>query len=270
MNFQFDHLVHFVKHPLVTIEELKTQGLHAVEGGKHENYGTYNALCYFDLSYIELIGVFDQQLADKATGTKYSLRDTFQKDNYIEGFSRVALRSSNLEVVAEHFRNAGLEVFGPAPLSRRRPDGSVVSWKLLFAGNPNDQVELPFFIQWDESDEDRKQDLIHQSAIAPHQAGNVSLSSVGFAVNDVEKVVENWSKYLDLQVGESFIDESLQAKGQRLILAGGDLVFYSPIGEGLVSKTLEERGEKPFIVEFSGANENTQFELCGATYRLTK
>ena len=59
--FCFDHLVHFVENPNEAIEVLKEKGIHAIKGGEHQNGQTYNTLSYFDLSYIEFIGVFDKQ-----------------------------------------------------------------------------------------------------------------------------------------------------------------------------------------------------------------
>jgi hypothetical protein len=270
LGFKFDHLVHFVNSPSDAIKEYNTLGLHATEGGKHENFGTFNSLSYFDLSYIELISVFNQQLVESASKTKYSLRETIQNDNYAEGLSRIALRSDNLEADAERFKKLGLEVFGPSAMCRRRPDGSLVSWRLLHVGKPQGNLELPFFIQWDEEDEERKRDLINRSVIAEHSKGDISLSSVAFAVNDIENVIKNWSNYLKLEADEPFIDKFLNANGQRLILDGGDIVFYSPIGEGVVSQVLKTRGEKPFLVEFAGSKQTEDFQILGATYRFIK
>lgn len=267
MRFTFDHLVHFVGSPEEAKNELRELGLYVVDGGRHENGGTYNTLSYFHLSYIELIGLFDKSLAERAA-EKYSLRDTFQKDDYAIGLSRIALRSENLEEEAKRFKSFGLEVYGPVPLSRKRPDGSVVNWKLLFAGNAEDKLELPFFIQWDESDEERLRDLKEQKTIAEHSRGNLALADVGFAVENAEEAVEKWSAYLDLEKGRSFTDEALNATGHRLKLAGGDIVFYSPNGDGIVSETLAKRGEKPFIVDFSGADQKEKFKVKKAIYRF--
>lgn len=267
MSFTFDHLVHFVGSPEEAKEALREIGLHVVDGGKHENGGTYNTLSYFDLSYIELIGLFDKSLAE-TPAEKFSLRDTFQKDDFANGLSRIALRSQNLEEEAKRFKSLGLEVYGPAPLSRKRPDGSIVSWKLLFAGNGEHKLEFPFFIQWDESDEERRKDLQEQQTIAEHSRGNLNLAAVGFAVENAEETIEKWSAYLDLEKGERFTDEALNATGYRLKLTGGDIVFYSPNGEGIVSEALAKQGEKPFIVDFSGAKQKDQFEVKEAIYRF--
>lgn len=268
--FQFDHLVHFVNSPTKALEAFQFIGLHAVEGGRHESLGTYNSLSYYGLSYIELIGVYDQQLAESASDLKYSLRESFKRDQFQEGLSRIALRSTNLEEVAEKFQELGLEVYGPHAMSRKRPDGSVVSWKLLYAGKQGQKLDLPFFIQWDEGDEEREQDLINRSIIAPHEKGNIQLSYVGFAVENAEETAKKWAQYLQLEEGETFIDESLHATGKTLHLKGGDIVLFSPNGKGTVSNVLETKGEKPFLVQFSGANQEEEIVISEAIYRFTK
>lgn len=268
--FQFDHLVHSVNSPLEAIEQFHKLGLHAVEGGKHESLGTYNSLSYYDLSYIELIGIYDKQTVEASSDLKYSLRETLKKDQFTEGLARIALRSSDLEKDAERFRQLGLEVYGPHPMSRKRPDGSVVSWKLLYAGKQGEQLALPFFIEWDQGDEERKQDLINRSVIAEHEKGDIHLSSIGFAVENLEETAKKWVQYLDLQEGETFVDSSLNATGKRLHLKGGDIVLYSPNGEGRVSEVLEKRGEKPFLVQFAGASQEEEVQLFEATYRFLK
>jgi hypothetical protein len=270
MSFQFDHIVHFVHQPLEAMKLLQKKGLHVVEGGRHDNLGTYNSLSYFDLSYIELIGVFDQQLIDLPDKEKYSLKESIRRNHHTNGLRRIALRSSNLEAEAERFRQLGLEVYGPSPLSRRRPDGSLLTWKLLFVGKTDETLDLPFFIEWQECDKDRRQDLIHRSIIANHPRGNLSLSAVDYAVQDVEKTVNKWANYLDLKTEEPFNDKKLNARGRKLKLEGGDLVFYSPIGKGIVSDILDRRGETPFSVTFSGSEQEEDLQILGATYRFTK
>lgn len=45
---------------------------------------------------------------------------------------------------------------------------------------------------------------------------------------------------MGLEQGESFFDEGLSATGHRLKLPGGDILFYEPEGEGIVSDTLKK------------------------------
>lgn len=269
MSFTFDHLVQFVDEPKKAIEMLQENGIHAVEGGEHTSLATYNTLSYFDLSYIEFLGTYDRTFFEQLDHQKHSLTETIANDKLVEGFSRFAARTTDIEGAANHFREKGLTVTGPHPLSRRRPDGSVISWQLLYAGDDSEDLQLPFIIQWDESDEERRADQIAKGVIAPHPEG-VSFSHVTFAVRDLKGTVTKWADWLDLKVGEEYIDEELNATCQVLELQGGNLVFASPTGEGIVQGVLETRGERPFQVTLSGGKNDKSFELLGATYKISK
>lgn len=265
----FDHLVHFVKDPNEAIKNLKEHGIHGVQGGAHVNLGTHNTLSYFDLSYIEFLGLSDRKLFEQSEHPKHSLTESIINDQFVEGFSRFAARTTDIEGVARHFRENGLDVNGPVPLKRKRPDGSVISWQLLFVGDETDELQLPFIIQWDDDDEKRRLDQVERGIITPHQAG-VSFSHVTFAVKDAERTAAKWAKLLKLDIGRKYVDPSLHATCQVLELAGGDLVFASPDGAGVVANILKERGERPFRVTLSSGTNDHSFELLGATYQLTK
>jgi len=254
MSLKFDHYVHLTNSPEETSDEFEKIGLHVVPGGRHEHAGTYNHLSYFGLSYIEIIGVFDYHLVKEATSVKYSLRDTFAKNNFEEGPQRIALRHDNLQQLADQFKEAGLEVNGPVDFSRKRPDGSLVTWKLLFAGKPSESIRLPFFIQWDESDEERLADLKKRGVIGTHEAGSVSIDGAAFTVNNLEAAVSNWSELLQLEKGEIVEDTEWNAKAQRLKLPGGDIIFYEPLGEGIVKNALDSKGEGLFALQFKSSD----------------
>ncbi|MFK2825776.1 VOC family protein [Bacillus sp. B190/17] len=267
MNFTFDHLVHFVEKPDEAMAILKEKGIYAVEGGRHENRGTYNGLSYFDLSYIELLSTYDRELVKKTKHPQHSFLATVVNDQFVEGFSRIAVRTTDIEGAAQHFRDKGWIVNGPEPFSRKRPDGTVIEWQLLYVGDPEGGLELPFIIQWKESDKERRKELIGRNMIQPHPSGAV-FSHVAFAVHELEKTVQKWSSLFGLTAGEMFIDESLGAQCQMLELRGGNLLFSSPIGDGMVSNILKKRGEKPFQVSFSGSQSSDVFELFGGIYKI--
>ena len=268
MAFQFDHLVHFTDSPEDAGERLKNIGLHVTTGGRHEDGGTFNTLTYFDLSYIELIGVFDRKAAE-APAEPYSLRDTFQKNHFNNGFSKIALRSDNLERDQEYFESVGLEVYGPVPLSRKRPDGSVLSWKLLYIGDGEHHLGLPFFIEWETSDDERRADLISRGNIKTHDKENFAFDSVGMVVKDAAETLKRWSRFFNLEADdEIFKDEHLNAEGHRLNLDGGDIIFYRPAGEGIAADILEENGETPFIVNIEASGEKGKYEVKNGIYRF--
>lgn len=267
MSLQFDHFVHLTPEPNKAAEAFQAIGLHAVEGGQHKHLGTYNALSYFGLSYVELIGIFDEALVNKAASIKYSLRDTFIENQLQHGPQRIALRSNNLTALAEHFRSLGLEVNGPSDFSRTRPDGTLVTWKLLFAGKPSDSITLPFFIQWDENDRDRLDDLQQRGVISPHALGNISVDGAAFAVRNLEQISTLWQETLQLEKGDVYEDKEWNAKAQRLSLQGGDIIFYEPLGEGTVQDILNSKGESLFALQFKGSEPKT-ITISNAIYRF--
>lgn len=200
--YLLDHIVHFVKEPKAMVEKTRELGLHTVEGGKHEMWGTYNSLCYFGLSYIEFIGVFDQNLLEESAKVPYTLHASYKKRNEQQGLTRIALRTSTIEKDAEKLREKGYEVIGPDSFSRVRPDGSILTWKLLHFGKKEFPFEFPFLIQWDGSDEDRYNDLIHNGTIQKHPEGDLAIDEIDFEVNDLGWAKE-WSELFQHKIMES-------------------------------------------------------------------
>lgn len=268
-TFQFDHVVHFLEKPEGIIPKLETEGIHAVEGGRHEGRGTYNALSYFDLSYIEFLGTYDQTLVEEKEQLHHSMMETIINQNFEESIVRFAIRTTNITKVAEDFRAQGLTVSGPTPLFRKRPDGSVISWQLLYAGEENDGLKLPFIIQWDDNDEKRREEQVAQGVIGKQQP-SVEFEGVTFVVRDAKETTKKWARYLDLTIKNSYIDEKLNAEVIVLDLPGGDLQFAQPIGEGIVKETLEKRGEVPLQINLSGFEKEKTLEIQKARYNLKK
>lgn len=268
----FDHAVHFVDKPEQASEELSKLGIHTVTGGRHESIGTYNALTYFDLRYIEWIGVFDPKLLPPYQEThRYGLVDTLAGDGYVEGLSRIALRTERIDELAAHLTGQGLEVVGPIDCSRRRPDGKLLSWKLVFAGLPGEGLPLPFFIQWDDSDEVRRAELTENGTIADHARGPLALEYVAFTVSDLQESVRNWTNWLGLDAGEVVYDDGWKGKKQALRLGSLSLVFIEPEPDGPAWKYLKARGERPFIIGLNSGQDGVTeqyVEIHGSLYHL--
>ncbi|MBT2289427.1 VOC family protein [Paenibacillus albidus] len=273
-TLQFDHVVHYVNQPEQVIEELRPYGISAVHGGRHELIGTYNALSYFDLSYIEWIGVFDHSrlpLGDRTS--RYGLIETLAIDSFKEGLSRIALRTHDIEGLAEHLHSQGLEVSGPEEGSRRRPDGTLLKWKLLFAGEAGvqDGLPLPFFIQWEGEEANRKQELQEAGVILPHERGPLQLREVGFTVRRLQETVEKWAEWFRVYAGEVVYDPKLKGNRQTLDLHGTLLSFVEPVEEGLAAEALKSRGQRPFLVGLSSGGPGSKQEyvdIHGSLYYL--
>lgn len=200
--YLLDHIVHFVKEPKAMVEKTKEIGLHTVEGGKHEMWGTYNSLSYFGLSYIEFIGVFDETLLEKSAEIPYTLHESYKKRNKKNGFTRIAIWTTTIEEDAKKLRDAGYEVIGPDSFSRIRPDGSVLTWKLLHFGKKELPFEYPFLIQWEGSDEERYNDLVNNGTIQKHPLGDLTIDEISFSVTDLQWAKE-WANLFEHEIVES-------------------------------------------------------------------
>lgn len=268
-KFEFDHVVHFLNQPEAFIHELSKQNIHAVEGGRHEGRGTYNALSYFDLSYIEYLGAYDQELVRQSNPAHHSMIETIIDQDFEESLVRFAVRTDDIQKAAAHFKEAGLTVTGPDAMFRKRPDGSEIHWQLLYIGEENNKLPLPFIIQWNQSDEERRNEQIQQGVIG-QQLPNTALEGVVFVVENAEETAKRWGGYFKKPVGETYVDQTLQAKIVTIPLNGGKLHFAEPVGEGIIKNVLRTKGEVPFQINLKGFNEEKLFEAHNGRYLLKK
>ncbi|MFM1651993.1 VOC family protein [Brevibacillus sp. B_LB10_24] len=270
-SLSLDHLVHFINsHPETAVQEMQRLGLHAVAGGRHETWGTYNSLCYFGLTYLEFLAIEDRQRAAEVRDNGL-IRQIAADLPENEGLSRIALRTGDIAGLASQLTSMGLTVTGPVPGSRTRSDGSVIRWQMLFAEGERerDGLPLPFFIQWGEGDDDRRQDLTDRGIIAQHPAGSLRMEYVACAVQQLEETAVRWQEWFGLEPGVPYTDCELNAACQALRCDGGDILLCSPLGEGIVAQTLAERGERPFLVRFSGkARSSAKHLVLGSFYQL--
>lgn len=265
--YYFDHIVHFVDKPEQAIADLQQEGLHAVAGGEHEMWGTYNALSYFDLSYIELIGINNEDVFAQAAKQPYTLHETYEKNKRTNGLTRVALRTTTIEQDAEKFKAAGYDVYGPESFSRTKPDGTVIRWQLLHIGKGEMRVSFPFFIQWDEGDALRRHHLTSAGVIAPHPAGELKITEISYILERTAYLEE-----LAQTIGATItfgVDEQYGAEIAIIELNGMRFKFYRPHGDGPVWDAYLEHGQGIYNLTLSGSNEEKVVHYEGANYIFT-
>ena len=146
---ELDHLILAspdVSQGVALVEELT--GATAVFGGAHVGLGTHNHLLTFDQrTYFEIIGVDPDQPAP-AHPRPFGLDD--RTGPGLAGYAIHPTGDESLEDVVESMRAAGFDPGSIAEMSRQRPDGSLLSWRLTRGGDTGEasQGALPFAIDW--------------------------------------------------------------------------------------------------------------------------
>ena len=269
MSFSFDHLVFFSNKPEEAIPHLRRRGTHAVNGGRHEFWGTYNTLAYFGLSYIEFLGIENLQVAENQEENRlitHIVEQLARKGE--EGPARIAIRTNHIDQLAVKLKAEGFKVYGPLPGERTRADGQVIKWSLLFPEAAENELELPFFIQWEKPDEERLLEFKEQGLVGSHPAGNLQFESVGFVVHNLERTLTTWGRLFDLNHSEEFVDSAINARCRELELAGTKLLFCTPLGEGIAATVLNEKGETPFLVNLTGNGQRGIFEMMNGFWQF--
>jgi len=122
----------------------RTMGVKAAVGGSHPGAGTRNALISLGgRQYLEIIAPDPMQ---PSYNFHIDVR-TLSEPRLITW----AARTTDVNVIAKHAREADRQIFGPRDGSRARPDGKLLKWKTVGVVNKFglEGVEpMPFFIQW--------------------------------------------------------------------------------------------------------------------------
>ncbi|MEB6196507.1 VOC family protein [Mammaliicoccus sciuri] len=248
MNLKFDHIIHYVDG--IESIEFPHQYIQAIQGGKHTQLGTYNQLSYIDLHYIEWIDVFDAALARSYAQTeegRLSFANTF-KDEYVqEGFKRICLRTQNIDNVKTHLEQFDLDIVGPIEMSRTKPDGTTIQWQLLYLDDQQD-LNLPFIIQWGESDEERA------ASLKAHFHDDLTIDEVTIQVNNLQESSQNWQSWYGLKELE---------KSEEYVKLG----FKE---DDVVIKLTEDVEEQYTTLSLSSTNikEDTRILFKGACYEF--
>lgn len=248
MNLKFDHIIHYVDG--IESIEFPYQYIQAIQGGKHMQLGTYNQLSYIDLHYIEWIDVFDADLVRSYAQTeegRLSFANTFKDTHVQEGFKRICLRTQNIDNVKTHLEQFDLDIVGPIEMSRTKPDGTTIQWQLLYLNDKQD-LNLPFIIQWGESDEQRA------ASLKAHFHDDLTIDEVTIQVNNLHESSQNWQSWYglkELEKSEEYV---------KLGLKEDDVVI----------KLTEDTEEKYTTFSLSSTNikKDTRILFKGACYEF--
>ncbi|WP_144510666.1 VOC family protein [Bacillus sp. FJAT-22090] len=243
-----DHIVHHVtKTPKEIASDWKEKGFHAVVGGRHTHWGTYNALLYTRTSYIEWLALEHEDIAQKANHPLINLLLDDLKTK--PGFGTICIRTTAIDELCRQLEEKGIETSGVLQAERKTISGFVRRWKMLFVKEEtSDALPTPFFIEWEENDVERYQTLQEDGTI---QESNLQLtvSSCEFHVNNPREVMDKWKKYFDLEEEDDHI----------LLLTNTKLVF---------TKLENGTKERLAVVHIDGCTEQGTLIYEQANYRF--
>jgi catechol 2,3-dioxygenase-like lactoylglutathione lyase family enzyme len=243
MITRFDHAVIAVSDLDRAVEAYRSLGFDVFPGGRHEHRGTHNALIRFGgADYIEVLGVYDP---DKAVHSGLNGRTLaeFVRDRE-GGIVGHCYATDDIEAEAAGMRQAGLEMVGPFEMRRERPDGRALTWRLLVPVDVPWRRRWPFFIQWDDPDEER----LSVEGVGAHPNGARAVTGVAVAVRDLEEAVRLYSTLFNAEPGRRDECAGPAAKRVTFDIRGFTIDLLSPSGDGPVRRALERDGEGPLEV----------------------
>lgn len=251
-TMKWDHLVHYVNDLVKPVELFGAHGLVAFKGGSHKDWGTYNALSYFGLTYLEFLGIENLELA-KATEHNLVVKDAVKLLPEHEVLSRVVIRTDDIEEVAASLKAAGLSLSPIIDGKRLDNEGRLIEWRMMTIDGDFGGLVYPFIIQWSGTDTERVERLTSSGVIKPHPAGEVEIVRAVFHVSDPEAAANHWGTIFGLPVTKSeddtfslkigdrsfafvqgdenqfkqvvFETDSLDLKGKKISIGDGEYVF---------------------------------------------
>lgn len=193
-------------------------GYHTYQGGKHENWGTYNYLSSFENQcYIEWLSVFDDSKAGQSENPLIS-HVASQLNNKQEGIAQIAFRTTKIDTWLYYYREMGIPFQGPFKGSRRKPDGPLIAWQMVFPLAPSGK-SMPFLIEWHDRVPPQPADrsLINQR----------NIQKIEWGVENPESLKKLWSKLYQLPLPSEQTPFTWQLSNAEFSLTHGSKIAYT-------------------------------------------
>ncbi|QUG43266.1 VOC family protein [Psychrobacillus sp. INOP01] len=244
-----DHIVHSVtKKPIEVAEDWTDKGIHAVVGGQHTQWGTYNALLYTKTSYIEWLAAEYEEIAKNANHPLINLMLHDLKTSGA-GFNTICIRTTTIDDLSKQLEEQGIKTSGVLHAERKTTSGLVRKWKMLFVIEEiSDALPLPFFIEWEESDEDRFR-LLQEDGTIEKSNLELSIATCEFHVRNPREVMNKWKSYFQ------FVEQD----EQTLLLENTRLIF---------KQNTSETKERLASIDINGSNRHEEIIYEQAIYRF--
>lgn len=246
MDLQFDHIIHYVTD--IAHFEFPGDVLTLHKGGRHMHYGTENMLSYTELSYIEVLSVFDAEKLKKVVkqqSEKHAFPAAIVQDHFKQGFKNICLRTSDIAQVKETLTARGITTIGPVDMSRENKRGESLKWKLLYIDDTQLGVRAPFIIEWHDKEATRIEMLEDKFQPAYH------IAEVHIGTKQLSTLTQAWQQWFDMTV------DKMENGHYTLTLPESDVRFIVSAKDRDAYDTLvieDDETMTPYLVRISGAN----------------
>lgn len=245
MLTRFDHIVIAVRDLDVATQRYRQLGFDVRPGGRHTGMGTHNAIIRFGLDYIELLSIYDEAEARASRlGGQILLDFLHAREGGLLGY---ALATADIDQEAERWRETAFPEEEPFAMQRLRPDGRLLTWRLLIPGGVCWRRPWPFLIQWDLPDEQR----LSWEEPGIHPNGAIAWVRAAVAVHNLESATDLYQRQLGLELQERGETSRLAAQCATFQLGTSSIDLLMSTGEGLVQQVLVDLGEGLLEVSFA-------------------
>ncbi|MBE1552954.1 VOC family protein [Sporosarcina limicola] len=199
---KLDHVVYFTeKAPVQIVAEQQAIERHAVVGGRHEKWGTHNALMYVKNAYIEWLSIEQMAIAENVNHPLTSL--LLHDLETSEGWGTICLSVDCIEEFNEEIKIKGFKTSGVLNAERYTVDNKLRKWKMLFVDQAiSDELPYPFFIEWEDAEEVRLAKLREDGTISAENE-KIEVKECVFNVANPLKETAMWAGLLSHKVGDA-------------------------------------------------------------------
>jgi Glyoxalase-like domain len=190
---RFDHAVIGVRDLDLAGQAFCAAGFEVRPGGRHTGRGTHNALIRFGLDYIELISVYDRDEAiASGLGGGHLVEFLDREPGDLVGY---CLATDDIESLARTIAASVPGTGGAFAMSRLRPDGQELRWRIALSGPSPWLTPYPFLIQWELGDEARLQ----LEATGHHALGAVSVAGIEVVSSELSQAATVYTQVFGLK-----------------------------------------------------------------------
>ena len=224
-----DHVVIHVNDLEAASADYRSLGFTVTPGGEHADGNSHNALISFaDGAYLELIAFKRPPPPEHlfARGVAQG-----------EGIIAYALLPDDIEADVAAAKQRGLDLEGPYPGGRLRPDGVRLEWQTARASTP----DLPFLC----ADVTPRELRVPGGDAVKHDNGVLGIATLGVVVENLEVSMGRYSRLLGVEL---FVNpHDLNARTAIFTLGSTTITLLRP-EKGPALHHLGHRGDGPYLL----------------------